>query len=42
MSREDIDREGLTVSREPPDILPDVGFRVNNAKALRRNPETGL
>lgn len=41
-SREDLDAEQLTVSRAAPEEQPDVGFRTNNARALLRNPETGL
>ena len=42
VSQLDIDDEGLTISRAVPDAKPDAGFRRNHARALRRNPETGL
>lgn len=47
VSREDIEDEGLSVSRVAPKVggnraQPDKGFRVNNATALKRNPKTGL
>ncbi len=47
VARDDIRAEGLSVSRKPPRFQgntarPDVGFRFNGARALRRNPETGI
>lgn len=47
VAQDDIRAEGLSVSRKPPKFQgntarPDVGFRFNGAKALRRNPETGI
>lgn len=47
VARDDIKAEGLSVSRKPPKFQgntarPDTGFRFNGARALRRNPETGI
>ncbi len=43
----DIDEEDLIVRRAAPrlggnPVRPDIGFRFNQARALRRNPETGF
>lgn len=47
VAQKDIDDEDLVVRRAPPRIggnpaRPDVGFRENTPKALKRNPEAGF